>query len=91
VPIARHFLRHDSASAHGESKNFLNFNICASFHPESEFGTPLAMRISPRKNFRGRIMKIEIPVLTGLLLAGTDLLTRVLVQGVELALFRDGN
>jgi hypothetical protein len=36
-------------------------------------------------------MKIEIPVLTGLLLAGTDLLTRVLVQGVELALFRDGN
>jgi len=32
-------------------------------------------------------VKIEIPFLTGLLLVGTDLLTRVTVQGVEQALF----
>ena len=32
-------------------------------------------------------MKIEIPFLAGLLLAGTDRLTRVTVQGVEQALF----
>jgi hypothetical protein len=36
-------------------------------------------------------MKIEISVLTDLLLAGTDLLARVLVQGLEQVLFRDGN
>jgi hypothetical protein len=32
-------------------------------------------------------VKIEIPILAGLLVAGTDLLTRVTVQGVEQALF----
>jgi hypothetical protein len=32
-------------------------------------------------------VKIEIPFLAGLLLTGTDLLTRVTVQGVEQALF----
>jgi len=32
-------------------------------------------------------VKIEIPFLAGLLLTGTDLLTRVMVQGVEQALF----
>ena len=33
------------------------------------------------------VMKIEIPFLAGLLFAGTDLLTRITVQGVEQALF----
>jgi hypothetical protein len=32
-------------------------------------------------------MKIEIPLLAGLLLIGTDLLARVAVQGIEQALF----
>jgi hypothetical protein len=32
-------------------------------------------------------MKIEIPFLAGLLLIGTDLLSRVAVQGIEQAIF----
>jgi hypothetical protein len=52
-------------------------------------GTPLAMTTFAGTDAKGGkyLMKIEISFLAALLLAGTDLLVRAAVQGVEQALF----